>query len=385
VTRKLSAIIGILLVGALAIACAPASTPTPPDETEQAPEEEEEEAAPPAAADEEAFTWRMQSPYPEAFPYHQDMVAMCNRITEMSGGRMQFETFASGGIVPAYEELDATVSGTLDAHCGGLSEHRDKFGPVVDLLCQYPGGPTVLQLLAWFYEGDQAGLQFERELYSDLNVHVIGPSTTAGPEDEMWSNRKITSIEDYKGLKIRTYGEWGNVLASFGASVVTMSGSELYPAMERKVIDALEYSTPANDMTMHFYEIADYLHYPGIHSPGVTGSHMWVNQDRWNELPDDLKHIVEYAAQHQAYKGYYTDLYKSGEALQFYEDYGVELVKLPDEVQKAIIDKTDEIWAETSAEDAFFGEVLASQKAVIEQLGASTLMEPNVVAIRAMD
>lgn len=383
-SKRFQVFVALLMVGVLMASCAPGVTPTPPDEEEEAaPEEEEEEE--PTGAEEETFTWRMQSPYPEAFPYHQDMVAMCNRITEMSGGRMQFETFASGGIVPAYEELDATVSGTLDAHCGGLSEHRDKFGPVVDLMCQYPGGPTVPQILAWFFEGDQAGLKFERELYSSLNVHVLGPSTSAGPEDEMWSNRKIESIDDYKGLKIRTYGEWGNVLAGFGASVVTLAGSELYPAMERKVIDALEYSTPANDMTMHFYEIADYLHYPGIHSPGVTGTHMWVNQDRWNELPGDLKHIVEYAAQHQAYKGYYTDLYKSGEALQFYQDYGVEMVPLPEDVQKAILDATDELWAEMAAEDAFFGEVLASQRMVIDQLGASTLMEPNVPAIRGMD
>ncbi len=35
--------------------------------------------------------------------------------------------------MPAYEELDAAVSGTLDASCGGFSEHRNRLGRVVDL------------------------------------------------------------------------------------------------------------------------------------------------------------------------------------------------------------------------------------------------------------
>jgi len=309
---------------------------------------------------------------------------MGKMIEEMSGGRLVITPYSSGGIVPAYEELDAAVSGALDASCGGFSEHRNRLGPVVDLFTQYAGGLTAPEYHSWYFEGDQAGIKFVRELYKDLNVFFVGPSTSAGAEDEMWSNRKLQSAADYKGLKIRTYGDWGNILVDFGASVVTLAGSELYPAMERGVIDALEFSTPAIDRSMAFWEVADYLHYPGIHSPGVLGGAFFVNQDRWNELPEDLKYIVTAAAEYTCRKGYATDKYSSGEAIEYYKSQGVEMVRLPDDLMAQILGKCDDMWAGYAAQDAFFSEVWESQKAFVDRWAQSLMVETAVQSIPAM-
>ncbi len=309
---------------------------------------------------------------------------MGKMIEQMSGGRLIITPYSSGGIVPAYEELDAAASGALDASCGGFSEHRNRMGPVVDLFTQYAGGLTAPEFHSWYFEGDQEGIKFVRELYKDLNVHFVSPSTSAGAENEMWSNRKLQSAADYRGLKIRTYGDWGKILVNFGASVVTMAGSELYPAMERGVIDALEYSTPAIDRSMAFWEVADYLHYPGIHSPGVLGGAFFVNQQKWNELPDDLKHIVEVACEYTTRKGYATDKYNSGEALAFYQAQGVELVRLPDDLMIQIVKACDEMWTEYADDDPFFKTVWESQKAFQGRWASSLMVEPDVQRIRAM-
>jgi TRAP-type mannitol/chloroaromatic compound transport system substrate-binding protein len=187
-----------------------------------------------------------------------------------------------------------------------------------------------------------------------------------------------------QGLKIRTYGDWGKILVDFGASVVTLAGSELYPAMERGVIDALEFSTPAIDRSMALWEVADYLHYPGIHSPGVLGGALFVNQARWNELPEDLKYIVTAAAEYTCRKGYATDKYNSGEAIEYYKSQGVEMVRFPDDLMAQIVSKCDAMWAGYAKEDAFFSEVWESQKAFVDRWAQSLMVEPSVQSIRAM-
>ena len=147
-----------------------------------------------------------------------------------------------------------------------------------------------------------------------------------------WFNREINSMEDIKGLKMRIPGLGGDVITRAGGVSVTISGGELYTAMQTGVIDALEWVSPYNDIALGFHQVAKYYYYPGWHEPGPT-LELIINKDAYATLPSDLQAIVETAARavNQDMLDEYTA--RNNEALiSLVETHGVQLRKLPDEV-----------------------------------------------------
>jgi TRAP-type mannitol/chloroaromatic compound transport system substrate-binding protein len=99
-------------------------------------------------------------------------------------------------------------------------------------------------------------------------------------------------MEDFKGMKVRTPGWYMDILTRLGVSVTPIPGSEIYLALERGIIDACEFSSPAVNLPMGFHEVTKYVIEPGAHQPSCQFD-IFINKDAWNELPDDLKAIVE--------------------------------------------------------------------------------------------
>ncbi|MCH2394650.1 MAG: C4-dicarboxylate ABC transporter substrate-binding protein, partial [Oceanibaculum sp.] len=60
----------------------------------------------------------------------------------------------------------------------------------------------------------------------------------------MHSHKPVRTLEDYKGMKVRTSGAWAEIATELGASTVVMAGSEVFPALERKVVDGIEWGGP---------------------------------------------------------------------------------------------------------------------------------------------
>ena len=84
-----------------------------------------------------------------------------------------------------------------------------------------------------------------------------------------WFSRKINTLADFKGLKMRIPGLGGKVVAKLGGSVVLTPGGEIFAALERGVIDASEWIGPHDDMKLGLQNTARYYYYPGWHEPGT--------------------------------------------------------------------------------------------------------------------
>jgi TRAP-type mannitol/chloroaromatic compound transport system substrate-binding protein len=86
-----------------------------------------------------------------------------------------------------------------------------------------------------------------------------------------------------------------DIMNNLGASVSPLPGGEVYLALERGVIDAAEFSSPAINYPMGFDEITKYAIQPGVHQPGIQCA-LFFNKDAYEKLPEDLKWIVDIAA-----------------------------------------------------------------------------------------
>jgi TRAP-type mannitol/chloroaromatic compound transport system substrate-binding protein len=148
-------------------------------------------------------------------------------------------------------------------------------------------------MAAWHYQGD--GLKLMEEAYAAFNL-VPRPGPGVAPQMAGWFRKKMNTIGDYKGLKMRMGAPLGNkVIARAGATAVLLPGSEIYAALERGVIDASEWVGPHDDLKLGLHNTARYYYYPGWHEPGATLD-LGFNKKAYEALPVDLQRTLDHAA-----------------------------------------------------------------------------------------
>ncbi len=168
-----------------------------------------------------------------------------------TGGRsdVQLHVYDAGKLVPTLQIFDAVASGKLDAGFAWPGYWMGKL-PATTVFGAVPFGPEAGEYLAWLHEG--GGLELWRELYAPHGLAPV-PCGVLPPEASGWFARPIESVDDLRGLKIRYAGLGGEVLARLGASITMLAGSDIFPSLERGVIDATEFSIPSVDRALGFF------------------------------------------------------------------------------------------------------------------------------------
>jgi TRAP-type mannitol/chloroaromatic compound transport system substrate-binding protein len=317
--------------------------------------------AAPAFAEKKQIVWRGQSSYPAGLPQlYAPAAEFAKIVEELTDGELKVNVSPGGAIVPSKQVFDAVSTGTLDIGFTWAGWWIGKFPASVLFGNSFPNGLQMREMLSWIYYGD--GLDLWNELYKGHNLVVLPPYGILGPENFCWSRKPINSLEDFKGLKFRTVGIWGKCLERLGARVVSLAGGEVYPSLERGVIDAAEFATPAIDKKLGFQEICKYLKVGGIHEPCAPLETL-VNKKTWEELPDHLKPKVKAALKISSFNAMNSAMKEDAEAMNFFLNYeGLHVSKLSDEMIQGIIKIGNEELDKYAKKDEFFAKVLESQR-----------------------
>ncbi len=237
--------------------------------------------------------WRMSTTWTPALDVLQGSAQRLAKVVdEMSGGRFRIEVFPGGQIMPPFDCFDATSKGTIEAFMATSAYWYEK-EPAIEWFTTIPFGMNNEGMTAWYYQGD--GLKLWEETYAPFNL-VPRPGPPNGPEMGGWYRKKITTIADYKGLKMRIgTGLGGKVIARAGGTAVLTPAAAIFAALERGVIDAAEWVAPHDDMKLGLHETARYYYYPGWHQPG-TMTEFGFNKKAYEALPVDLRRTLDHAA-----------------------------------------------------------------------------------------
>ena len=236
--------------------------------------------------------WRMPTTWPASLDVLQGAAQRFARLVEeMSGGHLTIEVAPAGQMMPALGVFDACSQGTVESFMGA-SYYWDKKEPATQWFCTVPFGMNPQGMQAWYFEGE--GLKLWEETYAAFGL-VPRPAAPVAPQMAGWFRKKINTVADFKGLKMRIPGLGGQVVSKLGGSVVLMPGGEIFAALERGVIDASEWIGPHDDLKLGLQNTARYYYYPGWHEPGTT-LEFTFNKKAYDALPTDLKRIVDHAA-----------------------------------------------------------------------------------------
>jgi TRAP-type mannitol/chloroaromatic compound transport system substrate-binding protein len=338
------------------------------------------------------ITWKMVTTWPPNMLFLQTGVErFAKRVKEMSGGQFRIKVYAGGELVPPFGSFEAVSGGTVEAGSGAAYYWAGK-EPAFQWFAAVPFGLNSQGMAAWMFGGD--GLKLWEKLGAEFNI-VPRPTNTTGVQMGGWFNKKINTIEDFKGLKMRIPGLGGKVIAKAGGTVVLLPGGEIFTSLERGVIDATEWIGPLHDSDMGFQKVAKYYYYPGFHECGTcldiffnkkaydslpkefkcildsgTCLDIFFNKKAYDSLPKEFKCILDVAA---------TDNYiwslagfdaGNGACLQkMIDKYKVKLKRYPKEVIDGLRALSDEVVAEEAAKSAWATKVNDNFQKFKKQVG----------------
>lgn len=305
-------------------------------------------AAPTVVRAQTKVSWRMTNAYGPGAPFYTtgpgSPTDFIKKVDKMSGGRLKIQHFAAGELVPAFEGFDAVAAGTVEANVA-----NSYFWSGKTFAAQYfttvPFGMSFLGHMAWLYHGD--GLKLWAEVYEPLGVVPL-PINNTGLQMTGWFRKPVESVNDLKGLRMRIPGLAAQVYGQLGVDARVLPGGEIFPALERGVIDAAEFVGPYQDRRMGLQNAAKFYHTTGWHEPATTGE-LVISKAAWDKLPEDLKEIVKVAAQACVTESVTWSEAANGEALvDLVENKGVTAKPYP----KEVIDRLREVTKDTLASEA---------------------------------
>ena len=312
-----------------------------------------------AFADLPALKWRMASSFPKSLDaLFGTGEALAKRLAEITDGRFEIRVFAGGEIVPALGVLDAVQQNTVE--CGHTaSYYYHGKNKALSLDTTVPFGLNARQFDAWVHFA--GGMKLLREMFAQYNV-VNVPGGNTGAQMGGWYRKEIKGIADLKGLKIRIPGFGAEIFSLLGAVPQQLPGGEIYPALERGAIDAVEWTVPYDDEKLGFYKVAPFYYYPGWWEPGPQLT-FYVNKEQWERLPTPYQAAFEAAAQEASLLMLAAYDAKNPPALQRLIQAGMQPRRYPDDVLLKAFEIAQNLYEEESARNPTFKAIWESMRA----------------------
>jgi len=309
------------------------------------------------AADGKVVRWKLAETWGPNFPIFGEATKnMAEMVNEMSDGRFIIKIDSSNKHKSPLGVFDFVKTGRYQmGHSASYYWKGKNFNTL--FFTTVPFGMTAPEQYAWFYYG--GGMELMKKVYDQYGI-LSFPGGNTGNQMGGWFQKEINSVEDLQGLKMRIPGFAGEVLAKLGAKPTNIPAGELYTALERNTIDALEWVGPSLDLRMGFHKIAPY-YYTGWHEPAAELQFM-VNEKAYNKLPKDLQKILTIAMKTAAYDMYVQSYHESAQNLAtIAQDYpDVKMRSFPEPVMKALKATNASLLEEFAAKDPMTAEILKS-------------------------
>ena len=193
-----------------------------------------------------------------------------------------------------------------------------------------PRLPMLVQSYDDFTKTDAALKPYLEKAFAQKGVTLLASYTY--PLQFVWGRKKITSLDDIKGLKLRVaQPEQGEFVRRFGGTSITMSAPEVPSALDRGVVDGI---FTAGVGAVLWKEL---LKYGYVLIVNVNNSYYIANTDAFNKLSPELQGKLRQVAQDAARWDQETMQKEEASSVKILTDMGYTFTKAtPEETARAV-------------------------------------------------
>lgn len=235
----------------------------------------------------DSVTLRLGFVDPASSSYAMGGQKFADELERLTNGAVKVQVLAGGTLGGEREMYEGAQMGTMDM-VSVVNTVLSQFIPELVILDQPFLFDTVEQAHA---AADGKLGELVKAKAAEQGVHIIG-WLESGFRDT-FSKDPIQSVDDFKGVKIRTMENKMQIAAfnAVGAIATPMPATEQYTALQQGTIDACE-NAVGNMLINRYYEVIK----------NVTNTRhqftyilVGVSDRAWNRIPDEYKPMVEQA------------------------------------------------------------------------------------------
>jgi TRAP-type mannitol/chloroaromatic compound transport system substrate-binding protein len=324
------------------------------------------------ASEAQQFKWKLQSTQPAGTPHIDLLNKLSSNIEKMSAGRLKIEVLPAGAIVDAFHILDGVDKGVVEMGQWWAHYAIGK-SPAAGLFTSPLGGAATgldqFNQVSWYLRGGGRELYvelYQKVLRTDVMPFFFAPD---GPECLGWFKKPVTSVDDYKKLRLRmSSGLPSDALKAMGGIPVSVAAQEIIPSAERGVLDGVEWSNPATDIKLGLYDVFKFYSLQGLHQ-AIDIADIVINGKAWRALPPDIQAQIEVAMNSALMDSMVYFSSENGKAVEILtKEKGVTLFDAPPDYAPAFIAASKKVLGQYEEKDPFFKKVLDSQRAYAKQV-----------------
>jgi len=204
-------------------------------------------------------------------------------IEKRTNGQVKITVFPGGTLTPADQCYDGIVKGISDIGMSAFAYTRGRFPlmEALDLPLGYPSGLVATRVANDFLKAmNPKALADVKVLY----LHAHGPGL-------LHTKKPVKSLEDLKGMKIRSTGFSAKVVESLGAVPVAMPQGATYESLQKGVVEG----TIGPIEVLKGWKQGEVIKYTtNCRDIGYTTAFfVAMNLKKWNALPKDIQKVFE--------------------------------------------------------------------------------------------
>ena len=195
-------------------------------------------------------------------------------------GKVIVSYLGANEVVPTFEQFEAVRNGSVDLILGAASYYTGQIPAAMAV--QYAKLPPTQLRKNGFYD-------LMRKIHHDAGVvYLANTGGSPGKAFRMFVNKKLDK-PDFSGLKIRVTPVYISLVKAFGGTPINMAPSEVYQALDRKVVDGYGWSYGGitdfgwQEVTKHVIDIPFYS----------ANTAIIFNKKTWDGLPADVRAELE--------------------------------------------------------------------------------------------
>jgi TRAP-type transport system periplasmic protein len=224
------------------------------------------------------------TPYIQDHVFSKTDIKWMDKVEKDSKGRIKFKPFWGGQVIgPRPEAIDELVKGVADV--AQISPAQAKTG--------YDIAKASLVFFAIVPLKDSPKVfKAVRKKFPEIDAEYKGlkPVFSAGLKYDLIARKPIRTLNDFKGLRVKTLGEIVNVLKDLGMEGIASPMSEVYMNVQKGVLDGafVPYSTLKD---FKFAEVTKYM--TNIDFNRAHMGNRAICLASYNKLPADLKKVID--------------------------------------------------------------------------------------------
>jgi TRAP-type C4-dicarboxylate transport system substrate-binding protein len=310
----------------------------------------------PCAVSGQTIVLKAVTAFPKTHLNNDPVPAFVEAVNKRAQGKLRIDWLGGPEVFAAFDQGTALKSGTVDmllyypfGYMKGLMPEADAKG---------------LSELAEWEERKTGAFELWGEIFEKrVNAKYLGKLHN-NVTFNLFCNKKIDKLADFKGLKIRVMPLYIPFIKSLGASPVTMPPTDIYTGMERGVVDGFMWPR-VGMISWGLQEVTKFMIEPGVFQMEPATA---INMDRWKKIPQDLQAILTETIQEHEYIATARNYMILDKEERVREKAGMKIIKLPPADAEAFVKAAyDNTWAEVVKSAPDYGPKLrkATSKAAV--------------------